>query len=147
MPARLLVRAVSTSPVYTESSALIRPSSCTIGSSVSPLDARVTATDGVGDRLLVALPDVARFGAGDERGGRGGVGDRQLRVELSGGERQRLGVVENRGQRLLAVVDGRRCGKRAGDDQRGQDDADGENAARGGPQEPPARVRRCCRRP
>ena len=39
------VRAVSTNPVYTDSSALTLPSSCTIGSSVSPLDARVTATD------------------------------------------------------------------------------------------------------
>ena len=43
LPARLLVRAVSTSPVYTARLALIRPSSWIIGSSVSPLDALVTA--------------------------------------------------------------------------------------------------------
>src|SRR5580698_9765489 len=44
LPARLLVRAISISPVYTASSALTRPSNCTSGSSVRPLDALVTAT-------------------------------------------------------------------------------------------------------
>ena len=85
---------------------------------------------GVGDRLLVALPDVARLGARDEGRGRGGVGDRERGVELPGRERQRLGVVEDGGQRLLAVVDGGRRGERAGDHQRGQHDADGQDPAR-----------------
>ena len=85
---------------------------------------------GVGDGLFVALPDVARLGAGDEGGRRGGVGDRQRGVELPGRERQRLGVLEDGGERLLAVVDRGRRGKRAGDHQRGQHDADGQDPAR-----------------
>src|SRR4029077_5584168 len=84
---------------------------------------------------------------GDERGCGRGVGHRQRRIKLAGRERQRLGVGENGGQRLLTVVDRRRCGKRAGDDERRQHDTDGEDAARGGPEEPPAWVRWCCRRP
>ena len=62
LPARLLVRAISISPVYTASSALIRPSNCTSASSVSPLDALGHRHRGFGDRLLVALPD--RRGSG-----------------------------------------------------------------------------------
>ena len=45
LPALLLVRAISISPVYTANSALTLPSNCTSGSSVRPLDALVTATD------------------------------------------------------------------------------------------------------
>ena len=45
LPARLFVRAVSTSPAYTASRALIWLSNCCIGASVSPLDAWVNATE------------------------------------------------------------------------------------------------------
>ena len=102
---------------------------------------------GVGDGLFVALPDVTGLCAGDEGRRRGGVGDRQRGVELSGGECQRLGVVEDCGQRLLAIVDGRRRGERAGDHQRGQHEADGQDAAGRRPQEPPAWMRGGGRRP
>ena len=102
---------------------------------------------GVGDGLFVALPDVTRLGARDEGRRRGGVGDRQRGVELAGRECQRLGVLEDGGQRLLAVVDRGRRGKRAGDHQRGQHDADGQDPAGSRPEEPPARVRGSCRRP
>ena len=101
----------------------------------------------VGDRLLVALAHGPRLGAGDECGGRGGVGHRQRGVELAGGECQRLGVVEHRGQLFLTIVDGRRGGERAEQSQVGQDDADGQDAAGGGPEEPPARVSGLSRRP
>ena len=66
---------------------------------------------GVGDRLLIALPDGTWFGSRDERCRCGGIGDRQRGVELTRGERERLGVVEDGGQLGLAVVDRRRCGE------------------------------------
>ncbi len=101
---------------------------------------------GVGDGLLVAVPDLRRLGLRDERGRGGGVGHRQGGVELAGGRGQRLGVVEHRGQRVLAVVDGRGGGERAEQPQRGQHHADDRDLAGSRAQKPPVRVGRLGRR-
>ena len=102
---------------------------------------------GIGDGLLVTLPDRLRFGARDERGRGCGIRHRQRGVQLARGEGERLGVVENVGELLLTFVDRRRDGECAQDTERGEHDAEGQDASGSGTQEPPPGVGGLDRRP